>query len=79
MMRPPEWLETLLGTRFFLACGAHPASPRNECNMFCLDCGAAPFCYYCRAHRHAGHMVIQVRKIASSSSPSPMPAASPSP
>jgi hypothetical protein len=60
MMRPPEWLETLLGTRFFLACGAHPASPRNECNMFCLDCRAAPFCYYCRAHRHAGHRVIQV-------------------
>jgi len=59
----PEWLEALLTTRFFLACGAHPASPRNECNMFCLDCRGAPppaFCYYCRAHRHASHRVIQV-------------------
>ncbi|TKW11787.1 hypothetical protein SEVIR_6G255300v4 [Setaria viridis] len=61
----PEWLETLLSTRFFLACGAHPASPRNECNMFCLDCRGAPpaaFCYYCRAHRHAAHRVIQIRR-----------------
>ncbi|OEL35095.1 hypothetical protein BAE44_0003886 [Dichanthelium oligosanthes] len=61
----PEWLETLLTTRFFLACGAHPASPRNECNMFCLDCRGAPppaFCYYCRAHRHASHRVIQIRR-----------------
>ncbi|CAO2186477.1 unnamed protein product [Urochloa humidicola] len=61
----PEWLEALLTTRFFLACGAHPASPRNECNMFCLDCRGAPppaFCYYCRAHRHAAHRVIQIRR-----------------
>ncbi|KAL6646378.1 hypothetical protein ACP70R_017986 [Stipagrostis hirtigluma subsp. patula] len=61
----PEWLETLLTTRFFLACAAHPASPRNECNMFCLDCRGAPppaFCYYCRAHRHTGHRVIQIRR-----------------
>ncbi|KAG2580770.1 protein RGF1 INDUCIBLE TRANSCRIPTION FACTOR 1-like isoform X2 [Panicum virgatum] len=61
----PEWLEALLSTRFFLACGAHPASPRNECNMFCLDCRGAPppaFCYYCSAHRHASHRVIQIRR-----------------
>ncbi|XP_062195103.1 protein RGF1 INDUCIBLE TRANSCRIPTION FACTOR 1-like [Phragmites australis] len=61
----PDWLETLLSTRFFLACAAHPASPRNECNMFCLDCRGAPppaFCYYCRAHRHAAHRVIQIRR-----------------
>ncbi|KAF8646548.1 hypothetical protein HU200_065769 [Digitaria exilis] len=62
----PEWLEALLATRFFLACAAHPASPRNECNMFCLDCtrGSPPaaFCYYCRAHRHATHRVIQIRR-----------------
>ncbi|XP_040382805.1 uncharacterized protein LOC102708362 isoform X1 [Oryza brachyantha] len=60
----PDWLETLLSTRFFLACAAHPASPRNECNMFCLDCPRAPpspaFCYYCRSHRHQAHRVIQV-------------------
>ncbi|KAK3122429.1 hypothetical protein QOZ80_8BG0669450 [Eleusine coracana subsp. coracana] len=65
-MGVPEWLETLLSTRFFLACGAHPASPRNECNMFCLDCRGAPpppaFCYYCRGHRHAAHRVIQIRR-----------------
>ncbi|XP_062192238.1 protein RGF1 INDUCIBLE TRANSCRIPTION FACTOR 1-like [Phragmites australis] len=65
MRRVPEWLDTLLSTRFFLACPAHPASPRNECNMFCLDCRGAPppaFCYYCRAHRHAAHRVIQIRR-----------------
>ncbi|XP_040382806.1 protein RGF1 INDUCIBLE TRANSCRIPTION FACTOR 1 isoform X2 [Oryza brachyantha] len=62
----PDWLETLLSTRFFLACAAHPASPRNECNMFCLDCPRAPpspaFCYYCRSHRHQAHRVIQIRR-----------------
>ncbi|KAJ1269661.1 hypothetical protein BS78_07G228900 [Paspalum vaginatum] len=67
----PGWLQSLLATRFFLACAAHPASPRNECNMFCLDCqaataaassSAAAFCYYCRAHRHASHRVIQIRR-----------------
>uniref|UniRef100_A0A0D9XAX0 B box-type domain-containing protein n=1 Tax=Leersia perrieri TaxID=77586 RepID=A0A0D9XAX0_9ORYZ len=59
----PGWLETLLSTRFFLACGAHPASPRNECNMFCLDCPSSPaFCYYCRSHRHQSHRVIQIRR-----------------
>jgi hypothetical protein len=70
----PDWLEALLATRFFLACAAHPASPRNECNMFCLDCRGAPppaFCYYCRAHRHSSHRVIQVRGVSSSSSSSP--------
>ncbi|CAM0911606.1 unnamed protein product [Alopecurus aequalis] len=60
----PGWLEALLGTRFFLACAAHPGSPRNECNMFCIDCHATPaaFCYYCRSHRHASHRVIQIRR-----------------
>ncbi|CAD6245609.1 unnamed protein product [Miscanthus lutarioriparius] len=61
----PDWLEALLATRFFLACAAHPASPRNECNMFCLDCRGAPppaFCYYCRGHRHSSHRVIQIRR-----------------
>ncbi|KAM0856220.1 hypothetical protein ACQ4PT_049252 [Festuca glaucescens] len=60
----PGWLEALLGTRFFLACAAHPGSPRNETNMFCIDCRATPaaFCYYCRSHRHASHRVIQIRR-----------------
>ncbi|KAF0898420.1 hypothetical protein E2562_007257 [Oryza meyeriana var. granulata] len=58
----PEWLEALLSTRFFLSCGAHPASPRNECNMFCLDCPSPAFCYYCRSHRHQAHRVIQIRR-----------------
>lgn len=61
----PGWLEALLSTRFFLACGAHPGSPRNECNMFCIDCrasAAAAFCYYCRSHRHSSHRVIQIRR-----------------
>ncbi|KQJ99391.1 uncharacterized protein LOC100836876 [Brachypodium distachyon] len=61
----PGWLGALLSTRFFLACGAHPGSPRNECNMFCIDCrasAAAAFCYYCRSHRHSSHRVIQIRR-----------------
>ncbi|WOL18956.1 hypothetical protein Cni_G27753 [Canna indica] len=60
----PPWLEPLLSTHFFAACPLHPDAPRSECNMFCLDCGAASssFCFYCRSDRHSGHRVIQIRR-----------------
>uniref|UniRef100_A0A0E0HY90 Uncharacterized protein n=1 Tax=Oryza nivara TaxID=4536 RepID=A0A0E0HY90_ORYNI len=62
----PEWLETLLSTHFFLACGAHPASPRTSAtsSALILDCPSPspPFCYYCHSHRHQSHRVIQIRR-----------------
>uniref|UniRef100_A0A0E0DGY9 Uncharacterized protein n=1 Tax=Oryza meridionalis TaxID=40149 RepID=A0A0E0DGY9_9ORYZ len=57
---------TLLSTRFFLACRAHPASPRTSATSSAssLDCPSPslPFCYYCRSHRHQSHRVIQIRR-----------------
>ncbi|KAI4364236.1 hypothetical protein MLD38_020357 [Melastoma candidum] len=67
----PPWLEQLLKTRFFAACRSHLDAPRNECNMFCLDCNgndapvpaaAAAFCFYCHSSRHHDHRVVQIRR-----------------
>ncbi|KAI4378700.1 hypothetical protein MLD38_016143 [Melastoma candidum] len=64
----PPWLEPLLKTRFFAACRFHLNSPRNECNMFCLDCNGneapipAAFCFYCHSSRHHDHRVVQIRR-----------------
>ncbi|GMN59822.1 hypothetical protein TIFTF001_028902 [Ficus carica] len=58
----PPWLEALLSTAFFTVCGAHRDAPRSECNMYCLDCHGAAFCFYCRSSRHKDHIVIQIRR-----------------
>uniref|UniRef100_A0A0E0JJK1 B box-type domain-containing protein n=1 Tax=Oryza punctata TaxID=4537 RepID=A0A0E0JJK1_ORYPU len=60
----PPWLELLLSTQFFNTCTSHHNSPRNECNLFCIDCQApeAAFCYYCRSCHHSSHRVIQIRR-----------------
>ncbi|XP_006644232.1 protein RGF1 INDUCIBLE TRANSCRIPTION FACTOR 1-like [Oryza brachyantha] len=60
----PPWLELLLSTEFFTACTIHLHSPRNECNLFCIDCETpqAAFCYYCRSCHHSSHHVIQIRR-----------------
>ncbi|WOK94883.1 hypothetical protein Cni_G03588 [Canna indica] len=60
----PPWLEPLLSTHFFATCPLHLDASRSESNLFCLDCGAASssFCFYCRADRHSGHRVIQIRR-----------------
>ncbi|KAG8051701.1 hypothetical protein GUJ93_ZPchr0001g30842 [Zizania palustris] len=59
----PPWLELLLSTQFFAACTSH-LSPRNECNMFCIDCQSpqGAFCYYCRSSHDCSHCVIQIRR-----------------
>ncbi|CAH9117726.1 unnamed protein product [Cuscuta europaea] len=62
MQPAPLWLEPLLNTAFFAACRTHGDGARSECNMFCIDCAAAAFCFYCRSSRHKDHQVIQIRR-----------------
>lgn len=59
-MLVPPWLESLLSSTFFTICPRHRDAPRNECNMYCLDCMNDAFCFYCRSSRHKDHPVIQV-------------------
>ncbi|KAK2643486.1 hypothetical protein Ddye_025249 [Dipteronia dyeriana] len=61
-MLVPPWLESLLSAAFFTICPRHRDSPRNECNMYCLDCMNDAFCFYCRSSRHKDHPVIQIRR-----------------
>ncbi|KZV14029.1 hypothetical protein F511_44582 [Dorcoceras hygrometricum] len=62
-MPVPPWLEKLLTTAFFTACPIHGATPRSECNLFCVDCSVDDaFCHYCRSSNHIDHRVIQIRK-----------------
>ncbi|XP_029127241.1 uncharacterized protein LOC109799168 isoform X3 [Cajanus cajan] len=59
---PPPWLEQLLSTTFFTICESHIDAPRNECNMYCLDCTDQAFCFYCKQSSHKDHQVIQIRR-----------------
>ncbi|KAK2433829.1 protein RGF1 INDUCIBLE TRANSCRIPTION FACTOR [Trifolium repens] len=61
MLVTPPWLEQLLSTTFFSACKTHIKAPRNECNMYCLECRES-FCYCCRQAWHNDHQVIQIRR-----------------
>ncbi|XP_044480358.1 protein RGF1 INDUCIBLE TRANSCRIPTION FACTOR 1 [Mangifera indica] len=61
-MLVPPWLESLLSSTFFTICPRHRDAPRNECNMYCLDCMNDAFCFYCRSSRHKDHPVIQIRR-----------------
>ncbi|XP_028808093.1 uncharacterized protein LOC114762710 [Neltuma alba] len=62
-MLVPPWLEPLLSTTFFTICQTHISLPRNECNMFCIDCThRSGFCFYCRSIWHQHHRVIQIRR-----------------
>lgn len=63
-MAAPPWLEPLLSTEFFSGCHVHGDAPRSECNMYCLDCNAGAFCFYCRSARHKDHHVVQVSPLA---------------
>ncbi|KAI9080211.1 hypothetical protein K1719_037889 [Acacia pycnantha] len=63
IMLVPPWLEPLLSTAFFTICQTHISLPRNECNMFCIDCCLrSAFCFYCRSIWHQHHQVIQIRR-----------------
>ncbi|XP_054813966.1 protein RGF1 INDUCIBLE TRANSCRIPTION FACTOR 1 [Prosopis cineraria] len=62
-MLVPPWLEPLLSTTFFTICQSHISLPRNECNMFCIDCShRSAFCFYCKSIWHQHHRVIQIRR-----------------
>lgn len=61
-MLVPGWLDSLLSTSFFSVCHIHGDAARSECNMYCLDCNGAAFCFYCRSSRHKDHSVIQIRR-----------------
>ncbi|KAH6802694.1 PLATZ transcription factor family protein [Perilla frutescens var. frutescens] len=61
-MLAPPWLERLLNTSFFNVCRSHGDAARSECNMYCLDCNADAFCFYCRSSKHKDHQVIQIRR-----------------
>ncbi|XWS71547.1 hypothetical protein CRYUN_Cryun03dG0147000 [Craigia yunnanensis] len=61
-MKMPPWLESLLSTAFFTICPRHRDTPRNECNMYCLDCMNDAFCFYCQSSKHKDHLVIQIRR-----------------
>ncbi|XP_047956625.1 protein RGF1 INDUCIBLE TRANSCRIPTION FACTOR 1-like [Salvia hispanica] len=61
-MQVPPWLERLLRTEFFNLCRTHGEGSRSECNMYCLDCNAGAFCFYCRSSKHRDHHVIQIRR-----------------
>ncbi|KAJ3687345.1 hypothetical protein LUZ61_016509 [Rhynchospora tenuis] len=60
----PTWLETMLMTQFFTPCDHHPDMPRNERNLFCIDCSecSLAFCIYCRSNHHANHRIVQIRR-----------------
>ncbi|XP_066309066.1 protein RGF1 INDUCIBLE TRANSCRIPTION FACTOR 1-like [Miscanthus floridulus] len=60
----PSWLELLLATQFFTICTTHFLATRNECNLFCTQCEAAPraLCCHCRSCDHSTHRVIQIRR-----------------
>ncbi|KAK7312616.1 hypothetical protein VNO77_36600 [Canavalia gladiata] len=57
LVPPPPWLEQLLSTTFFSMCKAHIHAPRNECNMYCLDCRDHAFCFYCKQSWHNDHQI----------------------
>ncbi|XP_022144597.1 uncharacterized protein LOC111014242 isoform X2 [Momordica charantia] len=62
IMSAPPWLEPLLKTAFFSICHTHGDAARSERNMYCLDCHADAFCFYCRSSHHNDHQVIQIRR-----------------
>ncbi|KAI7729045.1 hypothetical protein M8C21_010124 [Ambrosia artemisiifolia] len=57
----PPWLKPLLSESFFVQCKLHAASPKSECNMYCLDCVNGALCSVCLNH-HQDHRVIQIRR-----------------
>ncbi|KAF2564188.1 hypothetical protein F2Q70_00017988 [Brassica cretica] len=60
----PPWLKPLLKEEhFFVQCDSHGDSPKNKCNMYCLDCTNGSFCPLCLEH-HKDHRTIQIRRLS---------------
>ncbi|KAF8413010.1 hypothetical protein HHK36_000983 [Tetracentron sinense] len=56
----PQWLESLLGEKFFNPCFIHESAKKNEKNVFCLDCctSICPHCLY----PHHSHRLLKIRR-----------------
>ncbi|CAI9759444.1 unnamed protein product [Fraxinus pennsylvanica] len=56
----PQWLEVLLGEKFFNTCLVHEYVKKNEQNSFCLDC-CISLCTHCLPS-HQCHRLLQIRR-----------------
>ncbi|PON53839.1 B-box-type zinc finger [Parasponia andersonii] len=56
----PQWLEFLLGEKFFTPCNVHECTKKNEKNIFCLDC-CTSICSHCLPSHHL-HSLLQIRR-----------------
>ncbi|KAL2525157.1 PLATZ transcription factor family protein [Abeliophyllum distichum] len=56
----PQWLEVLLGEKFFNSCLIHEYEKKNEENTFCLDC-CISLCPHCLPS-HQSHRLLQIRR-----------------
>ncbi|KAK9276348.1 hypothetical protein L1049_005880 [Liquidambar formosana] len=56
----PQWLQILLGEKFFSPCPVHESAKKNEKNIFCLDC-CTSFCPRCLPP-HCRHRLLQIRR-----------------
>ncbi|CAA2960447.1 zinc finger [Olea europaea subsp. europaea] len=56
----PQWLEVLLGEKFFNSCLFHEYEKKNEENTFCLDCCIC-LCTHCLPS-HESHRLLQIRR-----------------
>lgn len=56
----PNWLEAMLGEKFFNPCMIHDTAKKNERNIFCLDC-CSSFCPQCLPP-HRLHRLLQIRR-----------------
>ncbi|KAE9459444.1 hypothetical protein C3L33_08661, partial [Rhododendron williamsianum] len=56
----PQWLEVLLGEKFFNPCFVHETDKKSEKNIFCLDC-CISLCPQCLP-AHPSHRLLQIRR-----------------
>ncbi|KAF7137577.1 hypothetical protein RHSIM_Rhsim07G0105200 [Rhododendron simsii] len=56
----PQWLEVLLGEKFFNPCFVHETDKKSEKNIFCLDC-CISLCPQCLPV-HPSHRLLQIRR-----------------
>ncbi|XP_052170906.1 protein RGF1 INDUCIBLE TRANSCRIPTION FACTOR 1-like isoform X2 [Diospyros lotus] len=56
----PQWLQALLGEKFFIPCSVHLSEKKCEKNTFCLDC-CISLCSHCLLP-HRTHRLLQIRR-----------------